>query len=185
MKPGMPLFSHLKIYFSLLLAIIAGCALSAAQQPTPESADKALAESVQELRAQVQELRAAVAEIKSEASQYRAESQELRKELDGIRAASTGPSGTPSPSPQGPAPASSIEQRISAIEENAQLVQSQVKTQYQSKIESASKYRVRLSGLVLLNMFSNHGSLDNSDFPTYAAPIDTYGTRSSFGATLR
>ena len=185
MKPGMPLFSHLKIYFSLLLAITAGCALSAAEQPTPESADKALAESVQELRAQVQELRAAVAEIKSEASQYRAESQELRKELDGIRAASTGPSGTPSPSPQRPAPASSIEQRLSAIEENAQLVQSQVKTQYQSKIESASKYRVRLSGLVLLNMFSNHGSVDNSDFPTYAAPIDTYGTRSSFGATLR
>src|SRR5207237_9010791 len=48
LKPGMPLFSHLKIYFSLLLAITAGGALSAAEQPTPESADKALAESVQE-----------------------------------------------------------------------------------------------------------------------------------------
>jgi hypothetical protein len=71
------------------------------------------------------------------------------------------------------------------LEENSQMVQSQIKTQYQTKIESASKYRVRLSGLALFNVFSNHGSVDNSDVPTYASAGDTYGARNSFGATLR
>jgi len=67
-----------------LLAVATCCTLSTAQTSNT-SQDKALVESVQELRAQVQELRAAVAEIKTEASQYRAESEELRKEIDSLR----------------------------------------------------------------------------------------------------
>jgi hypothetical protein len=34
------------------------------------------------------------------------------------------------------------------------LVQAKVDEQYQTKVESASKYRVRLSGIVLMNLLS-------------------------------
>jgi hypothetical protein len=179
-RPG-----RLSIY---MLAVAACCTLSAAQQTAPDPQDKALVDSVQELRAQVEELRAAVAEIKSEASQYRAESEELRSEIQSMRAL------TPSAGAQSSSESATVQptvanagapQNLPPNEETIQLLQNEIRTQYQTKIESGSKYRVRLSGLVLLNLFSDHGSTDNTDFPTYAAPGDRYGTPSSFGATLR
>ena len=57
--------------------------------------------------------------------------------------------------------------------------------QYQTKVESASKYRLRLSGIVLMNLVSNQGVVDSIDLPTLAyarPPVDSGG---SFGATLR
>lgn len=163
--------------------------LALAQQTTPApTTNTDLAQSVQELREQVQQLRTAVSEIKSEAAEYRAENQELRKELETLRVgASTEPiKPAETMSATGPAEApKAIEQRVSSLEENAQLTQSQLRTLYQTKVEGASKYRVRLSGLVLLNLFHNRGTVDNQDVPTWATPIGPYGSASAFGATLR
>ena len=60
--------------------------------------------------------------------------------------------------------------RVTALEEDSQLLNSKINDQYQTKVEAASKYRIRLSGIVLLNVFNNHGSVDNQDFPTWAIP---------------
>jgi regulator of replication initiation timing len=165
-----------------LFAIAAGRSRATAQAAPSEADSPALAQSVQELRQQVQELRAAVAEIKSEASEYRAESQRLRKELEDIRAAE--PSASQAPE-QTAAATPTPEQRLSSVEETMQLQQSELKSLYQTKLESASKYRVRLSGLALFNLFGNSGSVNNIDVPTYAASGSAYGASSSFGATLR
>jgi regulator of replication initiation timing len=163
--------------------------LCASGQAPPSSAEQSLADSVAELRAQVQELRAAVSEMKSEATQYRQESAELRKELETLRstspnaAASVSATGEPGqrPSEQN----GDLAKRLAALEETTQLTQSELRTEYQTKIESASKYRVRFSGLALFNLFENRGTVDNLDFPTYAAPGTPYGKQSAFGATLR
>ena len=163
--------------------VVAGISVAAAQAPAPPPADQSLAQSVQELRQQVEELRTAVAEIRSEASQYRAESEQLRKELETMRAAT--PTTAPSASAEQAKTATSLDQRLSSVEESTQVIQNELRTQYQTKVESASKYRVRLSGLVLFNVFGNSGSVDNLDVPTYAAPSSNYGASSSFGATLR
>jgi len=165
---------------STSILVTAGIIPAFAQAPPAQAADSSLAQSVQELRQQVEELLAAVAEIRSEASQYRAESEQLRKELEGMRAAAPAPAGV-----EQAKTASSSEQRLAAVEENTQLLQNELRTQYQTKVESASKYRMRLSGLVLFNLFGNSGSVDNLDVPTYAAPSSNYGASSSFGATLR
>ena len=63
-----------------------------------------------------------------------------------------------------------LENRVTSLEESSQLLNSKINDQYQTKIEAASKYRIRLSGIVLLNIFGNHGSVDNQDFPTWAIP---------------
>ena len=156
------------------------CTAARAQQPT-DADEKALAESVRDLRKQVQQLQAAAAEIKSEASQYRAQSDELRKELETLR--STAPTPVPAEAPA--AAVATTEQRLSSLEETTQVLQSENRTLYQSKVESASKYRARISGLVLLNIFDNRGSVDNADVPTYSAASSAYGATSTFGATLR
>ena len=57
--------------------------------------------------------------------------------------------------------------------------------QYQTKVEAASKYRVRLSGIVLLNLFSNHGCMDSQDVPTWAIPEIPNVSGQTLGATLR
>jgi hypothetical protein len=75
--------------------------------------------------------------------------------------------------------------RPATIEEEYELLSGKVDDQYQTKVESASKYRMRISGIVLMNLFSNQGEVDNIDIPELAygrLPGDSGG---SFGATLR
>ena len=76
-------------------------------------------------------------------------------------------------------------EHAASLEEEYQLLSGKVDDQYQTKVESASKYRVRLSGIVLMNLVSNQGAVDSIDLPTlaYARPAGDSG--GSFGATLR
>src|SRR5450631_4378903 len=81
--------------------------------------------------------------------------------------------------------ADQVDVRVGHLEDEQQMLSGKVDEQYQTKVESASKYRVRLSGVVLFNLFSNQGTVDNMDVPTLAAragPLDSSG---SFGGTLR
>jgi hypothetical protein len=71
------------------------------------------------------------------------------------------------------------------LEEEYQLLAGKVDEQYQTKIESASKYRMRLSGIVLLNLFSNVGAVDNADIPGIAYDRQPGASGGSFGGTLR
>jgi hypothetical protein len=180
-----------------VLALSSVSARAQAAAATPPASD-GVSTAVRDLQEQVSELRAAVAEIRSEAAQYRAETAELRHELQAMRAqpgpqqmapaadayASTGAPASSSPeiSPRAASPAEPLPDRVAALEETTQLLNSKLDDQYQTKIESASKYRVRLSGIVLLNLFSNRGQTDNTDFPSYVTGPNQGG---NFGATLR
>ena len=142
----------------------------------------AMTDAVRELQAEVRELRTAVVELRSEAGQYRAETEQLRKELQadprrGPRSCRCDPLPVRLPAP--------LEERVSSLEESSQLLSSKLDDQYQTKVEAASKYRVRLSGIVLLNLFSNHGRMDSQDTPTWAIPYIPDVSGQTFGATLR
>lgn len=156
-----------------------------AQAPAaPVSTGDAMAATVQELQRQVLELKEAVAEVRSESAQYRAETAELRHELEAMRA-------QPAPAAEAvvaaeattpPEAPKSLAQRVASLEETTDLLDSKLNDQYQTKVESASKYRLRLSGIVLMNLFSNRGQTDNMDFPSYVTGPNVGG---NFGATLR
>jgi len=166
-----------------------------------ETQSAAMSAAIHDLQQQVSELRAAVAEVRSEAAQYRAETAQLRKELQATRDQlatespvpaypnQTAPAEAPaavqvpaSPSPLRPA---SLEDRVASLEESTQLLNGKIDEQYQTKVASASRYRVRLSGIVLMNLFDNRGAVDNQDFPTWATPVPMAGPNGVFGATLR
>jgi len=166
-----------------------------AQSPGGSSSgnDQALNSAVQELQQQVSELRSAVAEMRAEAAQYRAETAQLRSELQNLRGqpnateeakSEQAPGTETAAQPEsGSRKASGIDQRVASLEETTQLLSTKVDDEYQTKVESASKYRMRLSGIVLMNLFSNHGQTDNIDIPSFATgPNLGNGT---FGATLR
>lgn len=174
--------------FAVLSVVGAGTILASAQQANSAS-EPDLADSIRQLREQVEDLRSAVSEVRSQAAEYRAENAELRKELESMRSntppAQNSPVQNASAAAQVPPPNASTEQRVSALEETNQVTQSELRTMYQTKVESASKYRVRLSGLVLLNLFHNRGAVDNLDVPTYASSFGPYGLTPAFGATVR
>ena len=171
-----------KVYVAtLLLALIA--APGWAQGTDASSPPATLDVSIHELQEQVRELRAAVAEMRAEAAQYRSETAELRQELRATRDQLA--TSAPALTPQTATPQDGLENRVTALEESSQLMAGKVDDQYQTKIDSGSKYRVRLSGMVLLNLFDNRGVFDNADFPSYVPQRTPIDSGSSFGATVR
>src|SRR5208337_336713 len=78
-----------------------------------------------------------------------------------------------------------LDTRVSKMEEEQQLLGAKVDDQYQTKVESGSKYRVRLSGMALFNAFTTRGASNNFDLPDYATPHYASESNAGFGATLR
>ncbi|HXM91563.1 MAG TPA: hypothetical protein VN974_08435 [Candidatus Dormibacteraeota bacterium] len=78
-----------------------------------------------------------------------------------------------------------LQQRISKLEDGQELMNDKIIEQSQTKVESGSKYRVRLSGLILLNTAVTRGSVDNLDIPQIAVPPEAPGVRGSFSGSLR
>jgi hypothetical protein len=169
---------------ALLLAnSLPGQAQDAAQ--TAAAPPGSLNDALRELREQVRELQNAVAEMRSEAARYHAESVELQKELAATRAQLAA---QPAAAPVEREPATTAAASGGAgvpSAEDFQLLSAKVDDQYQTKVESGSRYRVRLSGMLLFNLFSNQGQFDNIDFPEFAQRGTAFDSGGSFGGTLR
>ena len=161
--------------------------------------------AVRDLEDQVRQLRSLVDEMRAENAESRAEMHQLRQDLEATRALLEGPATAPSGEPgaagaqsaslENRPPAASrattaqsstpLEERIQKLEESTSLIGSKIDEQYQTKVETASKYRARLHGIVLMNAFRNVGGSDNLDFPSYSEPVPTGAPLASVGATLR
>ena len=176
-----------------LITILFACGTIAAQQaqpPNPSNPEAQLAIVVQELQRQIARLETSVDELRSEANRYRDETTELKRRLELISNAESG-SQTPPAAPetmaapesdQASKPASA---RLSKLEEEYDLLAGKIDDQYQTKVESGSRYRLRLSGLVMLNMFSNRGVPYSIDSPEIAPPTTISYGGGSFAGTLR
>lgn len=176
--------------------------LSAYPQASTEPPRKAEASSsgtnldalrqIQELRSELGEMRAEVKEARDQMAELRRELQStgdqmlaLRSELAATRGQTQAQTASALPAAPRQAEGQAIESRLSKVEEDQQLLSAKVDDQYQTKVGSGSKYRVRLSGMALLNAFSTRGATDNFDLPDYAVPRDGSESNSGFGATLR
>lgn len=164
-------------------------------QAVQDSAQKvdlaAVGSMLRQLQSQVQELNAQVKTLMAQQESTQAESAALRKELNATRlqlvAISSQP---PALAPQQiaqPATPSQLagEERITKLEENQQLADAKAAEQSQTKVESYSKYRLRLSGIVLLNSYINRGTVENQDFPQIATAPGALSSNGTFGASLR
>jgi hypothetical protein len=165
------------------LLLIAGSVPGWTQTSAPAAPPTdAMTDAVRQLQDEVRELRNAVVELRSEAGQYRAETEQLRKELEARSPAQEAVSANPANGPSAPA---TLGERVASLEESSDLLTSKLDDQYQTKVEAASKYRLRFSGIVLLNLFSNRGYLDSQGVPTWAIPEIPNVSGQTFGATMR
>jgi hypothetical protein len=161
------------------------------------------ASAVQDLQDQVRQLRTLVEQMHAENVQSRAEMHQLREDLQATRALLERPAApanseavAESAAPASTSPAVSatagsatspisLEDRVQKLEDSTSLIGSKIDEQYQTKVESASKYRARLHGIVLMNAFRNLGASDDLDFPSYAEPVRPGWPQATIGATLR
>lgn len=197
--------------FLLLWSVVARgqevrSAASSSSSPPEGSTDvRALSSLIRDLQSQVETLHSQLGDLRMEQERTNAEARELRRELDLVKAqgapAASGPmnpysappvkeSAGRSQSVPSPVPSQSqtTEDRVGKLEEDQQVMEGKINDQYQTKIESGSKYRLRLSGIVLLNLFENRGTVDNLDFPEFALSEQSQAPNASagaFGGTLR
>jgi len=74
---------------------------------------------------------------------------------------------------------------LASLSEQVDALQAEIKQHDQIKVETASKYSLRVSGLVLFNAFSNAGVVDNIELPMFALPRTPGASHGSVGASMR
>jgi hypothetical protein len=194
----------------MMASLVVFSAGGRAQESSHPAASQGGDAAVRELDSQVRELRGLIEEMRAENARSRAEMQGLRQELEDTRklliplaasmSHSVGTTEAVPPQANSSSTASTfavqttpvastpvdLGTRVQKLEESAELLGSKIDEQYQTKVETAAKYRARLSGIILMNAFRNVGASDNLDFPDYAeAPAAGTTSQASFGATLR
>src|ERR1700722_742097 len=152
----------------------------------------------QSLAQQIQQLTDAMAKVQAQLQQSQSQLDEMRKELSELQqqmaqSQTTAPAPPPVPSTSSPSssapgpsvassakPAGSKGAAMQDLEELQAVLDSEIATQDQTKVESESKYPVKITGMVLLNAFVNSSGVDVSANPALAL-----GGSGSAGASVR
>lgn len=110
----------------------------------------------------------AMSAVQAQLERSQRELTELRRQLDTLQA-SVGVSNSPGePSPPESGGAADLAAAVAQIRETQSIQETQIATLDQSKVESASKYPVRFSGMVLFNGFVNTRRVDAAATPSVA-----------------
>jgi uncharacterized coiled-coil protein SlyX len=179
----------------LVSAIAAGIAQTSApaapadgNAAQPEQKDQQLAQKIEAISAALAATQQQIEQSQRQMQQLQQELQDLRQQMAAGAAstsvpASVSPNATPSTSTS-PA-ASATEATAAPIEERVQALEAEVKLHDQTKVESSSKYPVRLTGLILFNGFLNKGVPDNADLPAYAIRSTSTSGNGDLGMGVR
>jgi cell division protein FtsB len=163
-----------------LVSLFCLSTLAGAQAETGAATSQQVAEVLQQIKV----LNESLQQTRAELEQSRAEIRELKSTVANLTAALPATSAAI----QGAQPERQSEAASdhAATQEDVQVLAARVEEQHQTKVESASRFRLKLSGMVLLNAFSNAGQVDNVDLPGVALP-PRWGTYEggSVGGSMR
>jgi TolA-binding protein len=166
--------STLRIAFAAL-GIGAFALAAGAQQPqesTPAAAE--LERHIDALSSKIDSMRQQLTESQNEMEAMRAEIDSLRSQLaeknQGEEAEQT---------------ATSLRADVQQLQDKTDVLASEIRTHDQTKVESASKYPVRLSGTVLFTSVALSGRTDDADLPVIAMPQMPGQPSGSLSATAR
>src|SRR5205807_7741759 len=130
------------------------------------------AEEVARLSRELQETRSQLAESRRQIEELRQGLAELRQQVQANR-------------PLGAEATVAAEPTVAAADQDVGFLSAKVAELHQDKVESASKYPVKLSGLVLFNVYRNSASVDIQDLPSLAFPTFPWSPDGCVGATKR
>jgi len=190
----------MKSFHMSLRSILARWALLAvvilvADMP-PTAAQVNASTDVADSRAELRQMRSELDETRSQLSRAQSQIGQLASELEALRREFAARAPLPAESSrQGPVFPSAADlarqqqsgsqglpDSVAELAANQKLIAAQVEDQHQTKVESESKYKVKLSGIVLMNAFSNRGAFDVADSPFLVLDSTQKG---SVGASVR
>ena len=172
-------FSRWKARALLFLILASSTIALHAQTATQPS----LAAKIQELSDAMATTQAQLERSQHQLDEMRQEIIELRKQMAQGGASSDAPAPPESPDSDSSSSQGTTEELAAAvrdIREHQAIEESQIATHEQVKVESESKYPVKVTGMLLLNGFVNTGAVDMAATPTVAVP----GSGSA-GASIR
>jgi hypothetical protein len=157
-----------------------------ARLPTPLS-PRADSQAI-DLEKKLETISSALAITHQQLEQSQREMEQLREELVQIKKQLALSQPVPSDSISADAidAAKTAAATIEDLQEQQQTAEAQIKLHDQTKVESSSKYPLRVTGLILFNSFVNRGIVDNVDLPEVAlSNQNNTTTNGSAGATFR
>lgn len=178
----------------LVVAMLCSTATGYPQAIAPSSS--AADQKEAQIEQRIETISAALAATEQQIEQSQRQVRLLQQQLLELRQQMAAPGSAAVPVPTAPAnsasaPSSSViaassesDEKI-PIEERLQVLEAAVKLHDQTKVESGSKYPVRLTGLILLNGFLNKGVADNVDLPEFALRSNTTSGNGDLAAGLR
>jgi len=165
---------------------------SASGTTTPDGTPE-LAGKIERLTKSLEQTQVELAESRSEIQQLRATLQEILSHMNGTNtAASAAPFADQSPlsgafdAPNTPSQARSDEPHAAKIsQDDWDILNARVEEQRQTKVESTSRYRLKLSGIALFTAFAGFGQVDNVELPAIAVPKFYGYSNGNVGASVR
>ncbi len=161
----------------MALALAAATAPLGAQQKTDAEGTAAgiaeLERHIDQMSAQIESMRQELIDSRNEMQAMHAEVSELRRELAENNAGNAD------------AAVSALRAGVEQLQETSDVLQAEVKQHDQTKVETVSKFPVRISGSVLFTALSNSGTTDNIDVPIVALPPQPNTPQGSLSATAR
>ena len=117
-------------------------------------------------------------ETRSDLADSRRQIEELSQRLEELR------NQVQSGKTSGNEPPLATEPSAAAADQDVSFLAAKVSELHQDKVESLSKYPVKLSGMVLFNSYLDNGSVDAQDLPNLAFPKTPGAANGSLGATM-
>ncbi len=158
--------------------LAAGAVTAAAQQSPPSEMSDAQTSTLQQhldlLSSKIDSLRQQLEQSQSEMEAMRQEIASLRSQLAGTTQTQTAAQA-----------AADLRAGVEQLQERTGVLESEVRQHDQTKVESLSKYPVRIFGTLLFTSVSNSGDTDDIDLPIVALPAQPDVPVGSFSATAR
>ena len=127
------------------------------------------------------QLLSTVDSMRQQLDQSQREMEEMRTELRALRTQLAEANLKENPE----ATATSLQASVRQLQEQTDVLQAEVKQHDQTKVETLSKYPMRISGMLLFSSFLNSGEVDSVDLPIIALPRNANRPQGSLSATAR
>lgn len=160
------------LLFSVCAAELAAQQSSGSAAPDARTAD--LAQHIDALSSKIDSMRQQLQESQKEMEAMRAELGSLRSQL-----------AEKSETEETQHAVTALRADVQQLEERSDVVESEVQQHDQTKVETESKYPVRLYGTLLFTSLALNGQTDNIDVPIVALPQTSDSPSGSLSATAR
>lgn len=164
---------------SLFLRVIAGGAiLWPLTQPAAACGQQPA--DVQEMTARLERMQRQLDATQRELEEYRSALTSLRQQVQAMA-----PAGGLVSQAESDAGVAGLRQAIADVREEQSVQQAEIAVHEQAKVETSSRYNLKVGGLVLFNAFENLGQVDSIDVPVIALARIPGASHGSNGASLR